>query len=56
MSGRVLMADSISATVLTENKLVESATKFKSASLFSFWDLPAPPDSEIISVRFYGNL
>jgi hypothetical protein len=22
----------------------------------SFWDLPAPPDSGILSLRFYGNL
>jgi hypothetical protein len=34
------------------NKLVESTTKFKSASLFSFWDLPVPQNSGIVSVRF----
>ena len=54
--GKVLMADSISATVLTGNKLTESAAKFKSSSFFSFWNLPIPQNSEIVSVRFYGHL
>jgi hypothetical protein len=40
MSGKVLMADSISATVLTEVKLANDAAKFKSPSSIEFWDLP----------------